>query len=217
MRATKPAATYFFSCNCTPLSLDGKAELINKADTFDTTTPVADREVTAAARQQTASRREVQAGVTLNIRKCFSNCNRALFEQYVLWFQIPRVDAPQTFPFANGVARFDFGRDLVQVEPSREANVYECLPYRIKPKVDADIAAEVRRYLVAYYAGNKEAEMLERALEAISFLQLGLGIDKILVIKDDGRMGKTAKERTAKDCVWYPCKPVECVHPHCRR
>ena len=95
--------------------------------------------------------------------------------------------------FSNGAARFAFGQDTEQVLPKRDADVYHRLPYPIKLGVDPEHADEVRKYLISYYAGNMQSEMMERAMEAIAFMGVGHGLDKILVVRDQGRRGKTAR------------------------
>ena len=150
------------------------------------------------------------------MRRCFNNSGRAVLDQYVLWYQVLRREAPRTFAFENGVVRFGFGAAPEQMKPDRDADVYDLLPYEIKPEVDADLAAEVRKYLISYYSGNKQAEMLERALEAIAFLGLSAGLDKVLVIKDDGRK-QNGTQHIAQERLRHQGQPLERLHPHRRR
>ena len=103
----------------------------------------------------------------------------AVLEQFVQWFQVPSEEEQGTFAFKNGIAYFQFGSQLTQLQPHCDARRYTYLPYDIKPQVDAELAREVRKYMIGYYAGNKHAEMLERALEAIAFIGLGQGLDKV--------------------------------------
>ena len=62
----------------------------------------------------------------------------------------------------------------------------------MKPQAPADVAADVRQHLIGSHAGNRDAEMMERALEALYFTGDADGLDTILV-RDQGRKGKTAR------------------------
>ena len=170
---------------------DAKTSVYSQLST--TWTGVGDRCIQSAARSPDATWGHAQAKVALRLRQCVDTSSRSAMELFILWFQIPREEDLCIRAFRNGVARFSFGGVTVQVQPDRHLNVYQLIPYDIQPKVDPDLAERVRKYLIGYYAGNREAEMLERAMEALAFLGLGHGLDRILVIKDVGRKGKTAR------------------------
>ena len=189
----KIAATYFLTCAREPFSVQGTNELVKAVPRFGLAKNATDKDILASARKNTPSWGEVQAEVALKLRKVFSNARQAVFELFVQWFESPREEAPLTFAFSNGVAVFGFGRHPEQLLPSPVNNVYEKVPYALKAVVDDEVATVVRKYLISYYAGNKQTEMMERALEAIAYLGLAEGLDKVLVIKDTGRKGKTAR------------------------
>ena len=102
-----------------------------------------------------------------------------IHERYALWFEAPREEAAATIAFSDGIAEFCFGRDIRQVAPMREHNVCHSVPFPIKLECDPEVAEAVRKYLIAYYAGNKEAEMMERSMEAIAYMGVRAGLDNV--------------------------------------
>ena len=116
-----------------------------------------------------------------------------MLKQFVAWYQSAWHEVRKMQALKDDVLRFDFGKHTRQVVPSRDAHVYTAVGYPIHPKVDPEIGMAVRRYLISYYAGNKEAEMLERLIEAIAYVGVGSGLDKILTVNDVGRKSKTAR------------------------
>ena len=189
----KVAASYFHEAAQSPLTSPGLHELARAAASLQRGQRFTDRCFQQSSQASSASWGQVQANVALKLRQCVDTSARSALELFILWFQEQRKEDLCIRAFQNGVARFAFGGVTVQVQPSRGLSVYQILPYEMKPSVDPELAAIVRKYLVSYYAGNKGAEMLERALEALAFLGVGDGLDKILVIKDVGRKGKTAR------------------------
>ena len=105
----------------------------------------------------------------------------------------PREEAAATIAFSNGIAEFCFGRDIRQVAQMREHIVHQSVPSPIKLECDPELAEAVRKYLISYYAGNKDAEMMERSVEAIAYMGVGAGLDKVLVLRDTGKKWKTAR------------------------
>ena len=73
--------------------------------------------------------------------------------------------------------------------------------------MDPEIGMAARRYIISDYAGNKEAEMLERFIEAIAYP--GVGSVPRQNIKDVGRQGKTA--RGVRRGIRCPSQSYGCV------
>ena len=191
--ALKTAATHLTTSTCNPATGTGLRELKGTVDRWDRLQHATDCSVLLAGRQAGVSWGGIQPFVALKLRQCISVIGRGVMEQYVSWFQTPRREDVCMRAFQDGVALFAFEERTVQKQPHRTNNVYEMLPYSLGAKVDPALATAVRQYLIAYHAGNKGAEMLERSLEALAFVGAGAGLDKVLVIRDDGRKGKTAR------------------------
>ena len=193
--ALNDAATYLNGCRNIVLSDEGIEELAKDIGSLGKgpSNYTCDRAIQRAAKADDASWGAVRATVALELRRKLAACPENVAKQYILWFQTQINATRGVFAFANGVARFTFGCSPQQVNISAEGNYYGSLPYSLKPKHDPEIASEVGKYLIGYYAGAKAAEMMERALECFAYLQVGHGLDKVLVIRDDGRKGKTAR------------------------
>ena len=113
----------------------------------------------------------------------------------MLWMQAPGEEAAATIAFSKGIAEFCSGRDMRgQVAPMRENSVYHSVPFfRSSSSVIQKLAEAVRKYLIFYLAGKKDAEMMERSMQAIACMGVGAGLEKILVVRDTGRKGKAAR------------------------
>ena len=70
---------------------------------------------------------EVAALISLKLRRSFGTSSRAIFEQFVMCFHVPREEAKQLRAFQDGVAEFRFGQKARQVPPNRDLSVRELL------------------------------------------------------------------------------------------
>ena len=69
-------------------------------------------------------------------------------------------------------------------------NVYASLPYELNWSPSDDDRARLRRYMISTNAGNPAGERLDQALEALA-IHGAVGLDTVLIVWDEGRMGKT--------------------------
>ena len=91
-----------------------------------------------------------------------------------MWFPVPREERADLRAFQNDVAAFSFGSIFKQVASSKTCNT-------MKPTVDA------------WLAENSASKSYRTTRRTKTLLDKGESVDKIIVFRDEGRKGKTAR------------------------